>query len=505
LQSNICHKGDFFFLSGRKNTYNPGLSFNPMHSAAAHAPEKPRVAVVTDNAAALRELRRFVFSAYETILTPIAGDMVNVLSQGSLDAIVFDLESFPDGAANGLSFLQGLRKVNQDLVLIAFTASTDRGIRIQAANAVDELFVAPVDFYELQIVLERTLTKRSIEVENRRLAEQVVGRYSFGELIGGSEAMRRVYDAILRVAQSNTSIAIRGQSGTGKELVARTIVAMGPRRDRSFISLNCAALPENLIESELFGHEKGAFTGAHISRPGHIELADGGTLFLDEIGTLSLALQTKLLRVLEERCVQRLGGKTTKKIDFRLMTATNENLEVLVQQGKFRDDLYYRIHVIPIYLPALRERRGDIALLADHFLRIYCAANRVAGKRLDLESLEVLEEYSWPGNVRELQNMMQRLALMVEGPVVKMEHLPQQLLYASTVRNESLLIPPDGIDFDNEMTRIEAAYVRAALHRTKGKKVAAASLLKVNVQKMKYLCKKHDLSSEKVKIQPIKD
>src|SRR5262249_4952572 len=199
-------------------------------------------------------------------------------------------------------------------------------------------------------------------------------------------------------------VLIRGESGTGKELVARALVAMSPRANAPFVSVNCAALPDNLIEAELFGHEKGAFTGAVAARPGHIEQAHGGTLFLDEIATLDLPLQSKLLRVLEEHTVQRLGSKVTKKIDFRLITATNENLEERVRAGSFREDLYYRIHVIPIFLPPLRERDGDVALLTEHFLRVYSAANKLPLKRIEPEALDILEDNQWSGNVRELEN-----------------------------------------------------------------------------------------------------
>jgi len=321
-------------------------------------------------------------------------------------------------------------------------------------------------------------------------------RNSLCDLIGCSEPMQRLYDAILRVADSSTTVMIRAESGTGKELVARAIVALGPRASKPFVGLNCAALPEALIESELFGHEKGAFTGAVVSRPGHIEMAHGGTLFLDEIATLPLALQTKLLRVLEDRAVQRLGGSSSKKIDFRLLTATNENLEEMVRTGRFREDLYYRIHVVPIAVPPLRERTEDIALLADHFIRIYCAANNVPTKRLDLETLEVLEEGSWQGNIREFENLIQRLVLMVEDKTICAYHLPEQILYTSARRHESLLIPSEGLDFDKEMERIEAAYLRAALLRAGGKKTVAATLLRINDQRMKYLCRKYKIEKD---------
>jgi transcriptional regulator with PAS, ATPase and Fis domain len=305
--------------------------------------------------------------------------------------------------------------------------------------------------------------------------------------------MRRVYDAITRIAESPSTVMIRGESGTGKELVARALVQLSTRSEKPFISVNCAALPENLIEAELFGHEKGAFTGAHAARAGHIELAHGGTLFLDEIGALDLALQSKLLRVLEDRTVQRLGGKSPKKVDFRLLTATNDNVEEMVQAGRFREDLYYRIHVVPIHLPPLREREGDVPLLVEHFLRIYCAANRLALKRVEPDVMEVLDGYSWPGNVRELENVVQRLVLMVEGDTITVKHMPQQLLMLSTAKQEALLIPEEGLDFDEEMRRIEIAYLQAAMRRAGGKKSTAAEILRIDPRRMTYLCSKHRL------------
>ena len=259
------------------------------------------------------------------------------------------------------------------------------------------------------------------------------------------------------------------------------------------MALNCAAIPENLLEAELFGHEKGAFTDAHTARPGHIELAHTGTLFLDEIATLGLALQSKLLRVLEDRAVQRIGGKTSKKIDFRLITATNEDLEQMVKAGRFREDLYFRIHVIPIDLPPLRERQGDIPLLLDHFLRIYCAENNTPLKRVEPEALAILEEDPWPGNVRELENLVQRLVLMVDGPVIKVNHLPERILYNSAQRHESLLIPEEGVNFDEEIARIEQAYLEAALRRCEGVKTQAAALLNLDARRMGYLCRKYKL------------
>jgi transcriptional regulator with PAS, ATPase and Fis domain len=305
--------------------------------------------------------------------------------------------------------------------------------------------------------------------------------------------MQKLYQTIQAVADSNTTVVLRGESGTGKELIASAIVQSSDRAGQPYICLNCSALPESLIESELFGYEKGAFTGADTARAGLIESAQNGTLFLDEITTLNPGLQSKLLRVLQERTVQRVGGRASKKIDFRLICATNDDLEDLVRKGRFREDLYYRINVVPITVPPLRDRDGDVALLADHFLRNYCAASKKPLKTVQPEVLEILEEYPWPGNVRELENLIQRLVVMVSGPNITAEHLPQNLIRHSTSGQEAILIPEEGVNFDAEMERIEIAYLTAALRRTGGKKSAAAALMRVDAQRMKYLCRKHGL------------
>src|SRR5690349_1081134 len=409
-------------------------------------------------------------------------------------AVLVDLDSIGEDVSDAFRLMQDVRQVREDLVIVAVTRSNSRSIPLKASAAgADEFFLAPLDFQELQIVLWRAIEKRGLQLEGQRLIEQAESKTSFCGLIGVSEPMQRVYQAIQAVADSNTTVVLRGESGTGKELIAGAIVQLSRRNDKPYVCLNCSAIPENLIESELFGHEKGAFTGADAAKAGLIESAHGGTLFLDEITTLDHSLQSKLLRVLQERTVQRVGGRTSKKIDFRLIAATNDNLEEMVHQGRFREDLYYRINVVPIFIPPLRERPGDLPLLVDHFLRIYCAANNRPLKQLEPEALEIMEDYSWPGNVRELENVVQRLVVMVPGHVVTPEHLPQHLLHHSASGQEAILIPEQGVDFDAEMEKIEVAYLNAALRRTGGKKTAAAQLLQVDPQRMKYLCRKHHL------------
>jgi two-component system response regulator PilR (NtrC family) len=433
-------------------------------------------------------------SDYDLFLPALHEEVPKLLREGTWDAIFLDLDTVYERTDSAIYALAELRTTQPAVVLFAFTRSNSRELRLKAIDAaVDEYFVAPLNFDEVRIVLARTLERREAEMETRNRPGDDLERQSCGELIGGSEPMRRVYQAIRRVADSYSTVLLRGESGSGKELVARAIVSLGQRSDRPFISINCAALPEHLIETELFGHEKGAFTDAKEQRAGYIELAHSGTLFLDEIATLGLSLQSKLLRVLEERAVTRIGGKVAKKIDFRLIAATNEDLEKMVQTGRFREDLYYRINVIPIVVPPLRERDGDLPLLVDHFLRHCCRANKTPVKRIDSEVMAVLEDYGWPGNVRELQNVIQRLVLMSDGPVIELKHLPQHLLVASSASQEAILIPEGGVDFDAEMERLELAYLTAALNRTDGRKSAAAQLLRIDTQRMKYLCRKRGL------------
>ncbi len=463
-------------------------------TAAVRGPGIFRIAIVSTEDAILPEAETHLAPHFHTTFIQSGDELLVTISETGLDAAVIDIDSIHAADGDGLYLVKAVQGMSPDTVIIALTRAQERSVRLKASQAgADEFFKAPVDFAEVRIVLQRALEKRAAEIEGRLLREEVAGKFQFCDLIGGSEAMHNVYDAIRRVApSSSTTVLIRGESGTGKELVARAIVSLSPRADKPFVSVNCAALPENLIEAELFGHEKGAFTGANVARPGHIEMADSGTLFLDEIATLGLGLQTKLLRVLQDRAVQRIGSKTSRKIDFRLLTATNEDLEEMVKTGRFREDLYYRIHVIPISLPPLRDREEDISLLVGHFLRIYCAANGVEVKHIEPETMAVLEAYSWPGNVRELENIVQRLVLMVEGPVIRPRDLPEKLLYHSTATHEALLIPEEGIDFDDEIKRIEIAYLQAAIRRT-GKKSAAAALLRIPPQKMKYLCRKYGL------------
>jgi DNA-binding NtrC family response regulator len=449
------------------------------------------IAVVIEDAGGFPQLKRGLLPQLKAKLAHDAAAIKDAVEDPGLQAMLFDLDSVGDGARDGLEVLGEIRGIRDDLVLVAMTRSSDHDIPLRARQAgADEFVVMPVDYAELQDLVARAIEKRSLELEGRRVVQQAESRSAFFSLVGASAAMQKLYQTILAVAESNTTVVLRGESGTGKELIANAIVQSSDRANKPYICLNCSALPESLIESELFGYEKGAFTGADSARAGLIESTHGGTLFLDEITTLNPALQSKLLRVLQERTAQRIGGRSAKKIDFRLICATNDDLEDLVRKGRFREDLYYRINVVPILVPPLREREGDLPLLVDHFLRIYCAAAKRPVKIVQPDVMEILEEYPWPGNVRELENLVQRLVVMVSGTTITAEHLPQHLLRHSASGQEAILIPEEGVDFDAEMQRIEVAYLTAALRRTGGRKSAAASLLRLDGQRMKYLCRK---------------
>lgn len=441
-----------------------------------------------------REMRRVLNASFQTGLATSENAIKDVIDDHEIHGLILDLDAIGEGPEDGIEVLQELRRLRDDMVMVAVTDKVGSELPLQATHAgADHFFLKPLDYESVRELLLQTLEKRALQFEGQWLLRQVENRSAFCGLIGGSEAMRKVYQAIAAVADSNASVVIRGESGVGKELVARAIVESGERHNQPYVCLNCSALPETLIESELFGYERGAFTGADTAKPGLIELAHGGTLFLDEITTLNQGLQSKLLRVLQEKVVQRLGGRAAKKIDFRLITATNDDLEDMVRKGRFREDLYYRINVVPIHVPPLRERKGDIPLLVEHFLRLYCAANKKPVKQVQPEMMEILENYPWPGNVRELENVIQRLVIMSDGPSIAAHSLPQQLLTASAASQEAILIPEGGVDFDDEMRRIEIAYLNAALRRVGGSKAAAARLLHLDRQRMKYLCRKLNL------------
>jgi two-component system response regulator AtoC len=329
---------------------------------------------------------------------------------------------------DGLEVLRTIRQIDPEALVILFTAFATVETAVEAVKeGAFDYIPKPFSADQLQLVIERALTQRRLLEENRRLREQLTDTYRFESIVGRSRPMVQVYDLIKKVASSEANILILGESGTGKELIARCIHANSPRAARAFVPVDCASLPEHLLESELFGHEKGAFTGAVTMRRGLFEEADGGTSFLDEVGDIPLQLQAKLLRVLQERQVRRVGGNRFIDVDVRVISATHQNLGDMVQEGRFREDLYYRLNVISLPLPPLRDRPGDIPILAYHFLRKYAAQSGKEIKGISPETLELLEAYPWAGNVRELQNVMERAVVLAEGEMVAPAELPANL------------------------------------------------------------------------------
>ena len=386
-----------------------------------------------------------------------------------------------------------LEESELDVLLLGLPISSG-GVR-ECAELLDRLLRAkPVDTDVLRHLIGRAVEKLHIQRENRILRDEISRKNTLGDFIGATDVMRHLFDSIKRIARATTNVIIRGESGVGKELVARAIHEQSPRRSRAFVSVNCAALPEALMESELFGYEKGAFTGAAGMKEGRIEVAHQGTLFLDEIATLTPALQSKLLRVLEDRSLTRLGGKKSIRVDFRLISATNENLEEMTKEGRFREDLYYRIHVVPIFVPALRERVEDIPPLADYFISVYCAANGVPIKRLADEALLAFKRYSWPGNVRELENAVQRVVVMTETETISLSDLPAEIVQATGRDSKSRYhLPAGGIDLDKELEATERRWVQEAMQQGKQTKSEAARLLGVDRNRLNYLCRKYGL------------
>jgi len=463
-------------------------------SSAAPQTTLPVVCIVTIDKEFLDVLIPEIAPWFKVIVRDSYDDLARWTRKAGVAAVLLDIDTEGEDPFGGLPVLNELRRLNENSTLISMSRARARSVEKQAHSAgADAHFRNPVDVPELRMTLTETLRRRTEEAERSRMLQRSLEASRFQDFVGASEPMRLVYDAIQQVAGSNINVLIRGESGTGKELAARAIVALSSRSEKPFIRLNCAALPESLIESELFGSERGAFTGAAESRPGQIELADGGTLFLDEIATLPVALQTKLLRVLEDRQVQRLGGRTNRKIDFRLICATNEPLEEMVRAGRFREDLYYRVNVVPIQLPPLRERKGDIPLLCRHFLQVHCAPNGSGPRWLNEEALSALEEHSWPGNVRELENLIQRMVVTVKGDEIGAGDVAPRILAQSATAQEAILVPPEGCVFDDQVRQLEIALLTTALHRSNDSKAAAARLLRLDSQRMKYLCRKYSL------------
>ena len=426
-----------------------------------------------------------------------------MLGAENFDLILTDLVMPGKG---GMDVLKGATASQPNIPVIVMTGfgTVQTAVEAMKIGAFDYL-TKPFNLDELLIVLDKALSVSQLQKENRMLKMQLKKKYVFKGLIGDSPSMHAVYELIEKIADTDSTVLITGESGTGKELVARTIHYNNTRRaGRPFVPLNCAAIPKDLLASELFGHEKGAFTGAVYARAGRFELAQGGTLFLDEVSELDPALQVKLLRVLQEREFQRVGGVKTVKVDVRILAATNADLETATKQGTFREDLFYRLNVIPLHLPPLRDRPEDLALLTTHFVQEFSRKRQREPLVFSAEANDCLIKYSWPGNVRELENLIERLSILVNGRAVQVSDLPQALLRMDVavreqsvhtaqelagavqgpalpaIRYDSIEFDEAGIDLDELITSIERNLIQKALDLAGGVRTKAARLLGLN-------------------------
>jgi DNA-binding NtrC family response regulator len=380
---------------------------------------------------------------------------------------------------DGLQVLESFRKMNDSPATIVLTAfgTIEKAVRATKLGAFD-FITKPFKNDEILLVAKNAVEQRRLRDENARLKNSLRQRFSYRNIIGKSEPMQQIYDVITQVAPRRSTILIQGESGTGKELVAKAIHAASTRADATFVAINCGNIPPELLESELFGHVRGAFTGATASKKGLFEVADGGTLFLDEVASISMEMQAKLLRVIQEREFRRLGGLENIRVDVRIIAATNSDLQTAVANGTFRDDLYYRLNVIVIKLPPLRERSEDIPLLADHFIKKYCDENGRSLCALDPAAIRVLLDYSWPGNVRELENAIERAVVLCPGNVITSDLLPRNL--ATARPQEDAALSPDGLPLKERVGNYEKALILAALDKTDWNQKKAAELLSVN-------------------------
>lgn len=396
-----------------------------------------RLLIVEDEETLCSSLKRiFLREGYDVDSVNSAESALEMFDKALYDAIITDI-ILP--GIDGIELLRRVKEKSRDQIVIIMTAyaSLETAVEALRSGAYDYV-VKPIIHEEIKQILRNALRQRALQAENLLLKKEIEKHYDFSHIIGESPAMRKIITEVKKIADARSPVLLLGETGTGKELIARAIHFNSSRRDKPFIPINCSAIPENLLESELFGHVKGAFTGAVFSKKGLFEEANGGTVFLDEIGDLSFGLQSKLLRVLEDHEIRPVGGTQSIKIDLRFVSATNRDIEAAVKEGKFREDLFYRINVITIRLPLLREREGDIEPLIRHFIPKYSHELGKTVNDIEEDALNILKEYRWPGNIRELQNIIERAILIVDNGVIKKEHLPEGLRTEDSFVHEAM-------------------------------------------------------------------
>jgi len=454
----------------------------------------PRILVVDDERS-MRELLAIVLKreGYEVMLAENGRGAIEILEREAVDILISDIK-MPD--LSGVDVLRAAKKIDQDILGIMITAfaSTETAVEAMRLGACDYLS-KPFDIDLLKMKVREKIENRQLRQENLALKRTLGLTHQFSNIIGRSEAMLAVFKMIETVARTNSTILLTGESGTGKGLVAQAVHFHSLRRDKPMVSLNCGAMPENLLESELFGHMKGAFTGADTNKKGLLEVAERGSIFLDEIGEMSAVMQVKLLRVLQERRFRRVGGLEEMQADIRVIAATNQDLARLITEGRFREDLFYRINVIPISLPPLRERREDISLIAEHFLQKY---NDQMGKEIvgiSHQAMELLHYHDWPGNIRELENVMERAVALEPTPSILPDSLPPNIRgeAARVPVSNAEGLPESGFDLEAHVKEIERGYIAEALKKANGVQVKAAELLGMSFRSFRYYVKKYNL------------
>ncbi|MDZ7289263.1 MAG: sigma-54 dependent transcriptional regulator [candidate division KSB1 bacterium] len=432
---------------------------------------KSKILIVDDERNIRRSVEMILKSAgYEIVEAGSASEAAQKLAEQNFDLLLLDIVM--PGDMDGLQFLQNLKGIpnRPTVVIISGYATIQNAVAATREGAYD-FIEKPISKDKLLLAVKNALAQRRLAEENARLRREFGGQFA---MIGDSEALQKVREQISRVAPTHSRVLILGESGTGKELVARAIHEASERTKQAFIKVNCAAIPEDLIESELFGHEKGAFTGASATRDGKFLQADAGTIFLDEIGDMSLRVQAKVLRVLQEGEFERVGGSQTLRVDVRVIAATNKNLEEEVRRGRFREDLWFRLNVVPIYIPPLRQRKEDIPALVQHFIELYCRENGFRLKQMAPEAMARLQNYDWPGNIRELRNAIERLVIMTPADTITAADLPLSLQTPQPIVSHSFRI---GQTLHELREQVERDYILACLEATGGNITQAAQIL----------------------------
>ncbi len=449
---------------------------------------KPRILIADDEPLTLElVVEHLEAEGYEVQVVSGGEEAIEVARKSIFKLVLTDL-SMP--GMGGMEVLAHFVKHHPETPVIVLTGfgTIETAVEAIKRGAYDYLS-KPANLDEISLTLKRAIDHKDLKEENVALRSQIQEQHRLDRIIGQSSAIHHLYRIIKRVAKTDSTVLITGESGTGKELVANGIHYQSPRRDMPFVPINCGAIPEELLESELFGHEKGAFTGAFKERRGRFELANKGTVFLDEIGEMSPKLQVKLLRFLQETKFQRVGGSRTVEVDVRILAATNKDLERAVAESEFREDLFYRLNVIPIHVPPLRERAGDIALLIQHFLKQHCLKKNIPQKQMSEAAIASLEQYDWPGNVRELENVIERLVILTDTDEIQLLDLPKRMQVVQQPEATHIELGEDGINLKEMLDTLENRLIVDALQRAGGVKNKAAKLLGLNrttlIEKMK--------------------